>query len=64
MFERLLLAVDGSEASRRAGEVAIQLARLSGGEVIVCHVTEAEPELTRASRRNAGRASLSSTRAL
>jgi nucleotide-binding universal stress UspA family protein len=47
MFERLLLAVDGSEGSRRAGEVATELARLSGGEVIVCHVTEAEPEMSR-----------------
>ena len=40
MFERLLLAVDGSEPARRAIPLAADLARKSGGHVTVLHVHE------------------------
>lgn len=42
MFERILLAVDGSEHSAKAIPVAGDLARRYGGEVIVLHVREHE----------------------
>jgi len=42
MFERILLAVDGSEHSFKAVPVAGDLARRYGGEVIVLHVREHE----------------------
>ena len=42
MFERILLAVDGSEHSIKAVPVAGELARRYGGEVIVLHVREHE----------------------
>lgn len=42
MFERILLAVDGSEHSARAVPVAGDLARRYGGEVVVLHVREHE----------------------
>lgn len=42
MFERILLAVDGSEHSDRAVRVAGDLARHYGGEVVVLHVREHE----------------------
>jgi nucleotide-binding universal stress UspA family protein len=42
MFERILLAVDGSEHSRRAVIVAGDLARRYEGEVIVLHAREHE----------------------
>jgi nucleotide-binding universal stress UspA family protein len=42
MFERILLAVDGSEHSFRAVPVAGELARRYEGEVIVLHVREHE----------------------
>lgn len=42
MFERILLAVDGSEHSTKAVPVAGDLARRYGGEVIVLHVREHE----------------------
>ena len=42
MFERILLAVDGSEHSIKAIPVAGDLARRYGGEVIVLHVREHE----------------------
>lgn len=42
MFERILLAVDGSEHSDRAVPVAGDLSRLYGGEVVVLHVREHE----------------------
>jgi nucleotide-binding universal stress UspA family protein len=38
MFERILLAVDGSDESREAIRTAIELAGTSGGEVLVVHV--------------------------
>ena len=42
MFEKILLAFDGSEESKRATEVARDLATLSKGEVLVYHVVERE----------------------
>jgi len=42
MFERIVLAVDGSEHSIKAVPVAGELARRYGGEVIVLHVREHE----------------------
>ncbi|HXX89660.1 MAG TPA: universal stress protein [Acidimicrobiales bacterium] len=38
MFEKLLVAVDQSEHSDRAVDVACDLARLSGAEILVLHV--------------------------
>src|SRR6266540_770925 len=40
MFERMLLAVDGSEPAKRAAEVAVDLARKTHAEVVVVHVKE------------------------
>lgn len=42
MYERLLVAVDHSEVSERVLAAARDLAKLSGGEVWVVHVREAE----------------------
>lgn len=42
MFERILLAIDGSEHSYRAVPIAGDLARRYEGEVIVLHVREHE----------------------
>jgi nucleotide-binding universal stress UspA family protein len=42
MFETILLAVDGSEHSRKAVKVAGDLSRRYAGEVIVLHVREHE----------------------
>jgi nucleotide-binding universal stress UspA family protein len=42
MFDRILLAVDGSEASRRAAIAAAELAKRTGGEIFVLHVQERE----------------------
>ena len=38
MFERILLAVDGSDESREAIRTAIELARTTDGEVLAVHV--------------------------
>jgi nucleotide-binding universal stress UspA family protein len=40
MFERMLLAVDGSEPAKRAAEDAADLARKVQAEVVVLHVKE------------------------
>ena len=40
MFQKVLLAVDGSEHSAKAVPVAADLAKKSGGEVVVFHVRE------------------------
>lgn len=40
MFQRILLAVDGSEHSNKAVDTATEAAKLSGGEVLVLHVRE------------------------
>jgi nucleotide-binding universal stress UspA family protein len=42
MFERVLLAVDGSEPSNRAKEAAAELASRLGPEVRLLHVRELE----------------------
>lgn len=42
MFERILLPVDGSEHSRKAVQVAGDLARRYGAEVVVLHAREHE----------------------
>jgi nucleotide-binding universal stress UspA family protein len=42
MFERMLLAIDGSEPAKRAAEVAADLARKIRAEVVVVHVKERE----------------------
>ena len=42
MFEKVLLAVDGSEHSRKAVPVAIDIARKSNGEVLIYHVRQHE----------------------
>lgn len=42
MFERILLAIDGSEPSDRATAVAARVARVHGSEVFVLHVREKE----------------------
>jgi len=39
--ERLIVAVDGSECSLRAVDVAVNLARATEGEVVLCHVIDA-----------------------
>ena len=40
MFEKILLAVDGSDHARKAVPVAIDIAKKSSGEVLVFHVRE------------------------
>jgi nucleotide-binding universal stress UspA family protein len=40
MFEKIVLAVDGSDASRRAAEAAKSLAACSSGEVEILHLRE------------------------
>lgn len=40
MFEKILLAVDGSKESASAVPLAADLAKKSGGEVVVFHVRE------------------------
>ncbi|MFN8159981.1 MAG: universal stress protein [Solirubrobacterales bacterium] len=40
MFERIAVAVDGSEGSRRAAEVAAEIARRDGAELVLVHVDE------------------------
>lgn len=40
MFERIMIATDGSKQSERAAEVGIELARLSGGEITIVYVAD------------------------
>jgi nucleotide-binding universal stress UspA family protein len=40
MFEKIVLAVDGSEQSRKAVPLAVDVARKSDAEVVVVHVRE------------------------
>lgn len=42
MFERVLVAVDGSDQSGRAASVAGELAGCTGGELVVFHAREHE----------------------
>ena len=43
MFEKILLAVDESDHSAKAAELAAKLATFSNGEVVVLHVHEILP---------------------
>ena len=40
MFERIMIATDGSKHSERAAELGIELARLSGGAITVVYVAD------------------------
>ena len=40
MFERILIATDGSKFGEKAAKVGIELARLSGGKVIIVYVAD------------------------
>jgi nucleotide-binding universal stress UspA family protein len=40
MFERIMIATDGSKHSERAAEVGIELARFSGGAITVVYVAD------------------------
>jgi len=40
MFERIMIATDGSKHSERAAEVGIELARLSGGAITIVYVAD------------------------
>ncbi len=40
MFERIMIATDGSKHSERAAEVGVGLARLSGGAITAVYVAE------------------------
>ncbi|MCS7110075.1 MAG: universal stress protein [Candidatus Caldarchaeum sp.] len=45
MFKRILVAVDGSEYSRKAAEVALGLCRGVGADLFVVHVVQQPPYL-------------------
>ena len=40
MFDRILIATDGSEYSEKAAKVGIELAKLSAGKVIIVYVAD------------------------
>jgi len=40
MFKRIMVAIDGSETSRRAAQTAVELARLSKGSVTAIYVVD------------------------
>lgn len=40
MFERILIAADGSKFGEKAAKVGIELAKLSGGKVIIVYVAD------------------------
>ena len=40
MFERILIATDGSKFGEKAAKVGIELARLSGGKLIIVYVAD------------------------
>ena len=40
MFDRILIAADGSKNSKKAAKAGIELARLSGGSVIIVYVAD------------------------
>jgi nucleotide-binding universal stress UspA family protein len=42
MFKKILLPIDGSEASERAGEYAISTASLNGADIIVLNVIDTD----------------------
>jgi nucleotide-binding universal stress UspA family protein len=43
MFKRILIATDGSELSQKAADSGIELAKLSGGEVVALQVVPRYP---------------------
>jgi nucleotide-binding universal stress UspA family protein len=45
LFGRVLVAVDGSEFSRRAADVAVRLCKSLGAELLVLHVVQQPPYL-------------------
>lgn len=45
MFERILLATDGSAASEKAAQMAVQLARVHGASVTALYVVDPYPYL-------------------
>ncbi|MEM2096095.1 MAG: universal stress protein [Candidatus Caldarchaeum sp.] len=45
MFSKILAAVDGSDNSRRAVDVAVELCRKLGSELVVVHVVQQPPYL-------------------
>jgi len=40
VFERILIATDGSENSEKAAKVGVELAKLSGGKVVIVYVAD------------------------
>jgi len=40
VFERILIATDGSKNSEKAAKVGIELAKLSGGKVVIVYVAD------------------------
>ena len=40
MFDKIMIATDGSEHSKNAAEMGIEIARLSGGEISVVYVAD------------------------
>jgi len=51
MYEKILVAIDESEAAERVLAAAEELARLSGGEIWLLHIWEGEPSVTRSVTR-------------
>ncbi|MEM0440539.1 MAG: universal stress protein [Candidatus Caldarchaeum sp.] len=43
LFHRVLVAVDGSDFSRKAAKVAVELCRIFGAELIALHVVQQPP---------------------
>lgn len=46
MFEKILIASDGSEHSKRAAKAGVELAKLSGGNVIALYVVDVNRALS------------------
>jgi len=46
MFEKILIATDGSEHSKRAAKAGVELAKLSGGNVIALYVVDVNRALS------------------
>jgi nucleotide-binding universal stress UspA family protein len=45
MYDKILLPLDGSELAHRAMRHAVELARLSGGEIVLLQVIESEAQI-------------------
>lgn len=59
MWKRILLATDGKEASRRAEELAFELARTVGAELVVLSVAHVASEEDRAFQMETAMATVS-----